>query len=574
MVADYYNLFENHINLYRIGEYKIMMNKDKNENTVTITRKYALIPTSSDRKEWHKRAYNFTIEDLARKIEYYKEKSKKEKDKEKKEEIKTKIKNFEDGLESIQNGGDFTQKMINDYTYNLVRTAMEEEARRKNYILSWIFSEMRLNRVDQMESLKDKFKFISDTINYAYRKKGSNKGSLFDDTEINSILNAYGIAWNQELTKEIKDLVKNGALEGKVSLTNYKMDSPFTIAKAHFSFDHDYESFEELCEHIDDSDCKMYMNYGGNCPNGDNPASLARFKINLGQGKNRNELKTTLLKVYSGEYQYCGSSIMISKNKIILNLSMKIPKIETELDENTTVGVDLGIAVPAMCALNNDMYKRLAIGSADDFLRVRTKHQEQRRRLQKSLKNSNGGHGRKKKLKPLDRMNKAEAHFVETYCHMVSKRVVEFAVKNRAKYINIENLNGYDSSEFILRNWSFYKLQQYITYKAERYGIRVRKVNPCFTSQICSVCGNWEPDQRKTQATFECANEECVSHDKYKYGFNADFNAARNIAMSTLFMETGEVTEKKKEEARKYYGIEEKYQKYQASLKEKDDKVA
>ena len=551
-----------------------MINKDKNENTVTITRKYALIPTSSERKEWHKRVYNFTIEDLARKIEYYKDKSKKEKDKEKKEEIKNKIKNFEEGLESIQNGGDFTQKMINDYTYNLVRTAMEEEARRKNYILSWIFSEMRLNRVDQMESLKDKFKFISDTINYAYRKKGSNKGSLFDDTEINSILNAYGIAWNQELTKEIKDLVKNGALEGKVSLTNYKLDSPFTIAKTHFSFDHDYDSFEELCEHIDDSDCKMYMNYGGNCPNGNNPASLARFRINLGQGKNRNELKTTLLKVYSGEYQYCGSSIMISKNKIILNLSMKIPKIETELDENTTVGVDLGIAVPAMCALNNDMYKRLAIGSADDFLRVRTKHQEQRRRLQKSLKNSNGGHGRKKKLKPLERMNKAETHFVETYCHMVSKRVVEFAVKNRAKYINIENLNGYDSSEFILRNWSFYKLQQYITYKAERYGIVVRRINPCYTSQICSVCGNWEPDQRKTQAKFECANEECASHDKYKYGFNADFNAARNIAMSTLFMETGEVTEKKKEEARKYYGIEEKYQKYQVSLKEKDDKVA
>lgn len=59
-----------------------MMNKDKNENTVTITRKYALIPTFSERKEWHKRVYNFTIEDLTRKIEYYKEKSKKENDKE------------------------------------------------------------------------------------------------------------------------------------------------------------------------------------------------------------------------------------------------------------------------------------------------------------------------------------------------------------------------------------------------------------------------------------------------------------------------------------------------------------
>ena len=53
----------------------------------------------------------------------------------------------------------------------------------------------------------------------------------------------------------------------------------------------------------------------------------------------------------------------------------------------------------------------------------------------------------------------------------------------------------------------------------------------------------------------ECANPKCESHKKYKYGFNADFNAARNIAMSTLFMEDGEVTEKKKEEAREYYGI-------------------
>ena len=148
-----------------------MMNKDKNENTVTITRKYAIIPTSSERKEWHKRVYNFTIEDLTEKIEYYKGKLKKEKNKKEKQKIEIKIKNFENGLESIQNGGDFTQKIINDYTYNLVRTAMEEEARRKNYILSCIFSEMRLNRVDQMENLKDKFKFISNTINYAYRKK-------------------------------------------------------------------------------------------------------------------------------------------------------------------------------------------------------------------------------------------------------------------------------------------------------------------------------------------------------------------------------------------------------------------
>lgn len=354
-------------------------------------------------------------------------------------------------------------------------------------------------------------------------------------------------------------MVKAGLLEGKVTLTNYKLDSPFTIARSHFSFDHDYDSFEELCEHVNDSDCKMYVNYGGdNTKTGKNPASIARFRINLGHGKNRDELKSTLLKVYSGEYDYRGSSIQISGNKIILNLSMAIPKQAMELDEETIVGVDMGIAVRAMCALNNNLYEREAIGNADDFLRMRTKMQRQRKRLQKSLRNTSGGHGRKKKLRSLDRVGKSEAHFVETYCHMVSKRVVDFAVRHHAKYINVENLTGYDTSEFILRNWSYYKLQQYITYKAAKYGIVVRKVNPCYTSQMCSICGSYEPGQRKSQSVFECANENCSSHTKYKHGFNADFNAARNIAMTTLWMETGQVTEKSKQEAREYYGIAER----------------
>ena len=172
------------------------------DNTITITRKYALIPEFSDRKEWKKRVYDFTINDLEQKIDYSNKK-------------KQDASELEIQLEYIKNGGDFTRSMVNNYTYSLVRTAMEEEARRKNYILSWIFSEMRANRVDQMESLKDKFKFVSDTINYAYRKAGSNKGSLFDETEIHCILKSYGIAFSQELTKEIKKLVTNGVLEGK-----------------------------------------------------------------------------------------------------------------------------------------------------------------------------------------------------------------------------------------------------------------------------------------------------------------------------------------------------------------------
>lgn len=526
---------------------------------IIITRKYTLVPAFSNAKEWIKKIMEYTKKSYEEKIEYYNSKLNKTKGKENKTKIEDKLKILSADKEDFEENGTITQSNVNDYTYDLVRQSMQSEANRKNMIISYVFSELLSNNAQDMD-FKDRNKLIGELTNYGYRVKGSKKGSLFDEIDIDNPLKGYGIAFNQELTRKIKDMVnKDHILDGKASIISYKSDSPFTIAKTAMSFTHEYDSFEELCEHIYDKDCNLYFNFGGN----GNP-TIARFKINLGANrhkKNKDELICTLLKVYSGEYSYCGSSIGIEKNKIILNLSMEIPKEEKELDENIVVGVDLGIAVPAMCALNNNMYERLAIGSADEFLRQRTKKQAQRRRLQKALRNTSGGHGRNKKLKALERLTKAEAHFVETYSHMVSKRVVDFAVKHNAKYINIENLNGYDTSDFILRNWSYYKLQQYITYKAEKYGIVVRKVNPCYTSQVCSVCGHWEEGQRKSQATFECANEECDSHKKYKHGFNADFNAARNIAMSTLWMEDGQVTEKSKKEAREYYGIVEKEEK-------------
>ena len=533
------------------------------DNTITITRKYTLIPTFSETKEWLKKIMEFTKDSYIQKIEYYEKKLEKTKktDKENIEKIKSRLVALEEQRNNFNESGTLIQANVNDYTYDLIRRSMESEARRKNAIISYVFMEL-LNRNAVDMDFKERNKLISELTNYGYRKKGNKNGSLFDSLDIDNPLNGYGVAFSQQLTSKIKDMVnKDRVLEGRKSATlTYKLDSPFTIAKQAMSFSYDYDSYEELCEHIRDKDCNLYFNFGGN----GNP-TIARFKINLGANrKNKDELIATMLKILSGEYQFCGSSIGIEKQKIILNLSMKIPKQERNLDENTVVGIDLGVAVPAMCALNNNPYKRLAIGTKDDFLRVRTKLQSQRRRAQKSLKNASGGHGRKKKLQPLERFEKAETHFTETYCHMVSKRAVDFALENKAKYINIENLTGYNSNDFILKNWSYYKLQQYITYKAAKYGIIVRKINPCYTSQVCSVCGNYHPENRpkgdKGQAYFNCHNDLCDTHnkEKFKHGINADFNAARNIAMSTLRMETGQVTENSKQEAREYYGISER----------------
>lgn len=394
--------------------------------------------------------------------------------------------------------------------------------------------------------LSEYYKYNRDIKNEEFKKRQkeicTNSNPLFQGIQFATGVDTIS-AVTQKVKQDFSTALKNGLAKGERTITNYKRNNPLITRGRDLNFYHEYENYQDFLDHLYKPDCDVYLRW----------VNKIKFKVILGNPHKSHEFRSVLKNILEENYKVQGSSVEISGSSIILNLSISIPKQLKELDENTVVGVDLGIAVPAMCALNNDMYKRLAIGSMDDFLRCRVKLQAKRQRMQKSLKNSSNGHGRNKKLKALKSLEKTEMHFVESYCHMISKKVVDFALQNNAKYINLENLNGYDTSDFILRNWSYYKLQEYIKYKAAKYGIIVRKINPCYTSQICSVCGNWEPDQRKSQAVFECANSACDSHKKYESGFNADFNAARNIAMSTLFMEDGKVTEKSKQEAREYY---------------------
>src|SRR5690606_18884291 len=60
-----------------------------------------------------------------------------------------------------------------------------------------------------------------------------------------------------------------------------------------------------------------------------------------------------------------------------------------------------------------------------------------------------------------------------------------------------------------------------LAYKCERAGIPLIAVEPSFTSQRCSACGHTAPENRKSQAVFECV---ACGHQA-----NADHNAAQNI---------------------------------------------
>jgi IS605 OrfB family transposase len=321
----------------------------------------------------------------------------------------------------------------------------------------------------------------------------------------------------QKIKQDFSTSLKNGLAKGERSITNYKRDFPLMTRGRNLRFSTNVEQGIDIADKYLNKDFEVFVDW----------VNKIKFKIILGENlKKSEEIRHAIKKILLNEYKICGSSIQFDDKKIILNLSMQIPDInKINLNENTVVGVDLGIAIPAVCALNNNNYIRQSIGSKQDFLVIRTKIQSQLRRERKKLVSVKGGHGRNKKLKALERFTAREKNFAKTYNHFVSKNIVDFALKNKAAYINIEKLTKDGFDDAILRNWSYYQLQQFIEYKAKLNGIVVRKVNPYHTSQNCSHCGYWEEGQRISQSEFKC--KSCGLE------INADFNAARNIAKST-----------------------------------------
>lgn len=274
----------------------------------------------------------------------------------------------------------------------------------------------------------------------------------------------------------------------------------------------------------------------------------------LSFGRDRSNNREIVERVLDGRYDVGNSSIQESKNgKRFLLLVVKIPKENRALDANRVVGVDLGVAVPLSAALNDNEYGGMSIGSYDQFTKMRMRMSAQKRELQRNLRHTtNGGHGRAQKLQALERLEGKERNWVHLQNHIFSKSVIEFAIQNGAGAIQMERLAGFgrdknnevdEGYKFVLRYWSFFELQSMIEYKAKAAGIEVRYVDPYHTSQTCSFCGHYEKGQRISQSKFVCKCPECTKGkgkqraDGTFEGINADWNAARNIALSTKIVD-------------------------------------
>ena len=149
---------------------------------------------------------------------------------------------------------------------------------------------------------------------------------------------------------------------------------------------------------------------------------------------------------------------------------------------------------------------------------TRDRHLALRRRLQ-----SNGSQSARQKLR---QVSGKEQRRVKHINHETSKAIVQDAVTADVSKINLEDLTHIRTRikagkrvRARLHRWAWRQLQTFVEYKAKAAGIEVEYVNPAWTSQTCSCCG--ELGQRHKHF-FVCNTCGLRAH--------SDLNASRNLA--------------------------------------------
>lgn len=163
---------------------------------------------------------------------------------------------------------------------------------------------------------------------------------------------------------------------------------------------------------------------------------------------------------------------------LYLLLPIKYVDIRNDLDPERCLSVRIGRDSIATLGFTQSMHT-LRIGDRSEFLRVRAQFADRRQRIQKAVVHSRGGHGRGKKLRAIRNLGNKERRFANSINHSISAKIIKLAKSERCGTIIIEMLSGFPGiNEKMMRYWSYYELQQMITYKAKAIGATVVYADP------------------------------------------------------------------------------------------------
>ncbi len=176
------------------------------------------------------------------------------------------------------------------------------------------------------------------------------------------------------------------------------------------------------------------------------------------------------------------------------------------------VGVDLNIKHNLATIGNKKKDKCKFLGKGYIFKRIKFK--EIRRRFQKQ--------GRLNKVKE---MGSKESRVMNDLNQKLSNKIIKIAKKQKANIV-FEQLTDIRKTarvsrgfRYFLNSWQFYKLQQNVVYKSKLQGMETIFIDPRYTSQDCSKCGERnKPNGKK----YKCSKCGLVIHRDKNACFNIE----------------------------------------------------
>ena len=189
----------------------------------------------------------------------------------------------------------------------------------------------------------------------------------------------------------------------------------------------------------------------------------------------------------NGSYQLGTAKLVELQGRWYLHIPVT-KTVEDFQKENVrhVVGIDRGLR---FLAVSYDEQGKTEFVSGKKITTKRHKFQEVRKQLQ-----TKGTKSAKRKLKAI---SGRENRWMSDVNHQISKTLVQkygkdtlFVLEDLAGVSFEEsNLSRTAKQNYDLRSWSFYQLEQFLTYKAHENRSEVLKVSAKYTSQRCPKCG-------------------------------------------------------------------------------------
>ncbi len=236
------------------------------------------------------------------------------------------------------------------------------------------------------------------------------------------------------------------------------------------------------------------------------------------------EIPKAFQKTFDNAVEYDSLTVIERNGKLIgrLCVTLEVPEPSGVLP----VGIDLN-ETNALVA--NDTENRILFISGKKEKIANKKTRRLRKRLQRRLashKTQNKDTHSVRRL--LKRLGRKQSNRTKNFCRKTAKKLLNWIKPNsmlvfeRLKKIKRPTKKSHCSkpTRRRLTSWAFAMLRKAIEDKAQELGVTTTDVDPSFTSQTCSNCGNFGNRRRHEFSCPHCNYEE-----------HADVNAAKNIRL-------------------------------------------